>query len=426
MTIAYDAQGGIGTMVPQTVLEGDNLMLADNVFVRDGCQFMGWAESASCEVAFADGETIRNVGAAVDGTVLYAVWKLCAPTMVPAGTVAFPNASQTVTISSDATEATILYTMDESSPLTNGREYRGPFTVYNSCTIRAVVVQNGMIASDESASVLTRGESLSEAANLYGFTMETGGDAPWTVVTDVSHDGVSSVRSGTIGNNGMTYLLASVRKAGTVTFWWRAACEAADEEEGEDGYYDYGAFIVDDVVVARIAGHDGGWHYVSHEIAKGGKHTLKWEYLKDGSTSYAPDCVWVDQVQWIPADGSGYTLTTPEPIPYSWLDKYRLGVGTDFETAGNAASGKTQGGKALQVWQDYVAGTDPTNLTSRFTAKIEMVDGAPVVTWEPDLNTNGVIRAYKVYGKETLEGGGEWQYPTNSLHRFFKVTVDMP
>ena len=83
-------------------------------------------------------------------------------------------------------------------------------------------------------------------------------------------------------------------------------------------------------------------------------------------------------------------------------------------------------GNAMQVWQDYVAGTDPTNLTSRFAAKIEMVDGAPVVTWEPDLNTNGVIRTYKVYGKETLNGGGEWQYPTNSLHRFFKVMVEMP
>ena len=151
-----------------------------------------------------------------------------------------------------------------------------------------------------------------------------------------------------------------------------------------------------------------------------------WKYRKDGATSYAPDCVWVDQVQWVPADGSGYTLTTPEPVPYSWLDEYRIGVGTDYETAGNAASGKMQGGRALQVWQDYVAGTDPTNLASRFTAKIEMADGAPIVTWEPDLNTNGVIRIYKVYGKETLEGGGEWQYPTNSLHRFFKVTVEMP
>jgi len=22
--------------------------------------------------------------------------------------------------------------------------------------------------------------------------------------------------------------------------------------------------------------------------------------------------------------------------------------------------------------------------------------------------------------------GGDWQYPSNSLHRFFKVTVEMP
>ena len=220
--------------------------------------------------------------------------------------------------------------------------------------------------------------------------------------------------------------MTSIKKAGTVSFWRKAACEEADEEEGEDGYYDYGAFLVDDVVVARIAGHDGEWHYVSHEVASGGKHTLEWEYRKDSTTSYAPDCIWVAQVQWIPADGSGYTLTTPKPVPYSWLDAYRLGIGTDYETAGNAASGKMQGGRSLQVWQDYVAGTDPTNLASRLTAKIEMVDGAPVVTWEPDLNTNGVIRTYKVYGKETLEGGGEWQYPTNALHRFFKVTVEMP
>ena len=55
-----------------------------------------------------------------------------------------------------------------------------------------------------------------------------------------------------------------------------------------------------------------------------------------------------------------------------------------------------------------------------------MKDGAPIVSWEPDLNTNGVVCTYKVYGSETLENGGNWQYPTNSLHRFFKVNVEMP
>ena len=28
----------------------------------------------------------------------------------------------------------------------------------------------------------------------------------------------------------------------------------------------------------------------------------------------------------------------------------------------------------MPVWQDYVAGTDPTNALSKFTAKIEMKD----------------------------------------------------
>ena len=85
------------------------------------------------------------------------------------------------------------------------------------------------------------------------------------------------MRSSAIGNNGATYLMASVKKAGTVSFWWKAQCE--------------------------------------------------------------------------------------EPVPYSWPRQYNLGVAR---------------------------------------------------------------RLYKVNGNETLENGGEWQHPTNALHGFFKVTVEMP
>ncbi|MBR5549462.1 MAG: chitobiase/beta-hexosaminidase C-terminal domain-containing protein [Kiritimatiellae bacterium] len=353
-------------------------------------------------------------------------WYTVATPVIEPGSMTYENVSQVVSIGCATEGATILYTTDGSDPAANGLEYRKPFSVYSSCTVRAVAVKDDWKNSQAATSTLSRSESLSEAANLYGYTMETDSGAPWTVVTDVSRDGVSSVRSGTIGNNGTTYLLASVKKAGTVSFWWRAACEEADEEDGEDGYYDYGAFLVDDVVVARIAGHDGEWHYVSHEVTSGGKHTLKWEYRKDGATSYAPDCVWVDQVQWIPADGSGYTLTTPEPVPYSWLDEYLLGVGTDYETAGNAASGKMQGGKATRIWEEYVAGTDPTNALSRLEANIEMRDGAPFVSWSPNLNEGGVnARVYTIWGKTNLTDR-VWHSPTNESSRFFKVTVEMP
>ena len=47
------------------------------------------------------------------------------------------------------------------------------------------------------------------------------------------------------------------------------------------------------------------------------------------------------------------------------------------------------------------------------------------MTWEPNLNTNGVIRTYKVFGKEDL-ADPFWSSPTNSLHRFFKVSVELP
>ncbi len=348
------------------------------------------------------------------------------PVIEPSG-AAFENVSQTVALSCATDGATMLYTTDGSDPKVNGREYTKPFAIYKSCTVRAIAVKYDWKDSAEATAIFTRGESLSEAANLYGYTMETDSAAPWTVDAAVSHDGVSSVRSGAIGNNGMTYLMASVKKAGTVSFWWKAQCEEPDEEDGEDGYYDYGAFLVDDVAKARIAGNDTGWRFVSVEVPTGGKHVLRWEYRKDNATSYAPDCVWLDQVQWIPADGSGYTLTSPEPVPYSWLSQYGLGVASgDFEAAANAASGKQNCGRPTEVWEEYVAGLDPTNANSQLKAMIEMLDGAPIVTWEPNLNTNGVVRTYKVYGSETLENGGSWHYPTNSLHRFFRVAVEMP
>ena len=121
-----------------------------------------------------------------------------------------------------------------------------------------------------------------------------------------------------------------------------------------------------------------------------------------------------------------HTVTTPEEVPYSYFDNDYPTLlaehGGDYEAAAlaTAANGHNK------VWECFVAGICPTNETSSFVAKIEMVAGMPIVTWDPDLNTNGVVRTYKVYGKETLEAAGEWQYPTNSLHRFFKVEVGLP
>ena len=118
------------------------------------------------------------------------------------------------------------------------------------------------------------------------------------------------------------------------------------------------------------------------------------------------------------------TTTTPVPVPYVWLDAYvgRFGSG-DYEAAAHAP-----GTNGVALWESYVAGLDPADAASRFTASIALgADGTPVVTWSPDLRAAEPPRAYTVYGKPTL-GAAAWTPVTDANRaamRFFKVAVEV-
>ena len=78
-----------------------------------------------------------------------------------------------------------------------------------------------------------------------------------------------------------------------------------------------------------------------------------------------------------------------------------------------------------------MAGTDPTNVQSKFTANIEMKGGAPSITWSPALNGEGVregARVYRVWGKTNLDDAAwsEVGAGDEGKFRFFRVTVEMP
>ncbi len=128
-------------------------------------------------------------------------------------------------------------------------------------------------------------------------------------------------------------------------------------------------------------------------------------------------------------------------------DAFKAAYGADLAAALAKPTGKVDAnGRAMTVWDDYVAGTDPTDPTSVFRASVKMVEGVPKVTWLPDL---GAERVYRVLGAKGLgDAAGEthrgtglgddagethrgtvWEVVTEETKgdcKFFKVVVEMP
>ena len=135
----------------------------------------------------------------------------------------------------------------------------------------------------------------------------------------------------------------------------------------------------------------------------------------------------------------GIETATVTGLDESWTAQFPAFTekfGDDWKLALIEPSGKLDAaGNPLPVWQDYILGTDPTDEKSRFTAKIEIENGVPKLTWEPALN--GVdadgnciregVRVYRLMGANELNGG--WKEVADgeeAKYRFFKVSVDMP
>lgn len=118
-------------------------------------------------------------------------------------------------------------------------------------------------------------------------------------------------------------------------------------------------------------------------------------------------------------------------IPESWAENYpgfRERFGEDFTLALTKETGKVgMGGVPMFVWQDYVAGTDPTDETDVFRASLTMVEGKPVVSWTPELKPEqAALRNYTIYGKVKLQDTA-WQVVGDDVenYNFFKVAVRM-
>ena len=128
-------------------------------------------------------------------------------------------------------------------------------------------------------------------------------------------------------------------------------------------------------------------------------------------------------------------VTAPKAIAISpeWAAQYpgfEAKYGADFAAALTMENGKRDGaGNAMAVWQDYVAGTDPTDPASVFTASLvfNAETGEPVIGWSPELSPEETDkRLYTVSGKERMTDE-EWVPVGDEAARFnfFRVTVEM-
>ena len=122
-----------------------------------------------------------------------------------------------------------------------------------------------------------------------------------------------------------------------------------------------------------------------------------------------------------------------------WVKEYPGFVGKygdDVAAALMKPSGKVDAsGLPMYVWQDYVAGTDPTNLDDKFKiVDIKFEEGELKITWSPDLNEKGAknVRRYTEFGRTELGGREAWtdmkdvDTAEKNNYKFRKVTVDMP
>ena len=119
-------------------------------------------------------------------------------------------------------------------------------------------------------------------------------------------------------------------------------------------------------------------------------------------------------------------------VPDTWPSRfpsYTARFGSDFAASLTKPTGKKDAaGNALQVWQDYVAGTDPTDVNDVFRATIDMSGGTPVISWTPVLSaTEAAKRTYTVFGRKSLLSGDWTPVPSGqeANYHFFKVRVSM-
>jgi len=259
--------------------------------------------------------------------------------------------------------------------------------------------------------VLVEELTLETAVDSSGIKWRTDGNAVWFPETEASFDGEDAAQTGAVVSKGVSRLATTVIGPGTLNFHWKLS--TGGMRSGLD-------ILVDDEYEDSLE-NDTGWEAYTLSVGDG-LHEIAWEFWNQGTETNCS--AWLDAVSWN-GDYPTATSTTPDPVPYVWLDANARPFVTRFHGDYEAAAHEVAANALNSVYECYVAGLCPTDANDVLRAVIAIDDsGAPRISWEPRLPAaEEAKRVYTVLGRDILESS-EWG-PTNAECRFFKVKVKM-
>ncbi len=308
--VVYEANNGSGETDSAYAVYDEDVEIAANPFVWMGHVFVGWSTSADGEVVYEPGQIVRNLTSECDGEVtLYAVWEplvVVTPVITPGDGSSFVGDTCLVTISC-ATDGADIYFSTRGTPprIRESYRYTGAFEITDTTCVMAIALKENVTSEVAVVTISRRELTIPEAAGAMELTFETGGDADWVPMADVSAASGYSVRSGAIGcasygTSNVTWLATEVEGAGTFSFRWKVDCE-----HDYTGMYLWDRLVAftNGVEAAKIDGSQD-WADVSLQFADIGRHSIRWLFLKDDEDDDGAsfeDCAWVSGVKWTPA-----------------------------------------------------------------------------------------------------------------------------
>ena len=362
--------------------------------------------------------------------VLSDIPSVAEPQFAPSSCLFYPSTN--VTISCATAGATIRYTLDGSDPTESSTPYTGAITVSDDTVIKARAWKSGMNPSVivgatytyDAAQGAPKGDYFADPIVITGangsrviednsaYTEELG--EPW-------HTQRPSEDPRYTYTYNYQYRTAwyqwTAPGSGTITF--QSKCSG-----GGYRYPTYIAVYTGDTLTldnrqAFAYTYDKSTYVTTldFEAEQGVTYRIVGMMGYDGSGTFT--LTWSGNL----TVASTETSTTEVPVPYTWLDGYFAGQGTStgaYETLANA----DQDGDGFTTWQEYLAGTDPTNATSSLQVSIRMEGMTPVIEWNTtNDNISSLGYRYVPKGKTNLTDSVQWS-PTTDGHRFFKLFVE--